>query len=437
MDVTGRVWPEFEFRSTLAKDFPFLFLLLLADSAQIHPVTAMKVSSGRAASSGCQLHSPERRSGSFSIAPLWNLYGTVGAATMTCDANKNLTSDGVLAMTYDADNRLTDLDKSGVFTQDLVYDWRGRLITKTVTPNGGSAATTRYYYSGWTVLAEVNDSGGATQHRYIPGPGIDNLLADETGGQTYYILQDLLGSTSAIQTHGSPNNVTQRYTYDPYGTPTIRDSAGDPTGATLITNYLYTGREYDKLSGLYNYRHRFYHPGLGRFLQPDPIGFEGGLNFFAYTNGAPLWRIDPFGLDWEYEQRTGRLYRCTTNEDGTTTRTFVETGYSGSGAGLNNPAQEGVRDVGPIPAGSYRMGAGFRSPNTGPMAIPLNPINHNALGRTHLQCHGDNRQRNQTASTGCIVMSRATRDAMNASTGDDRILRVVPGPAPVPPAAGR
>ena len=52
---------------------------------------------------------------------------------MTYDDNKNLTSDGVLAMTYDADNRLTDLDKSGVFTQDLVYDWMGR---KTFTGNG-------------------------------------------------------------------------------------------------------------------------------------------------------------------------------------------------------------------------------------------------------------------------------------------------------------
>jgi hypothetical protein len=32
--------------------------------------------------------------------------------------------------------------------------------------------------------------------------------------------------------------------------------------------------------GIYDYRHRMYHPGLGRFLQTDPIGLQ--------TEGAKL-----------------------------------------------------------------------------------------------------------------------------------------------------
>ena len=225
----------------------------------------------------------------------WNLYDTVGSATMTYDANKNLKSDGVLDMLYDADNRLTDLDKSGAFTQDLIYDWMGRLIKKTVTLNGGSPATTRYYYSGWTVLAEVNESGGAYLHKYVHGPGIDELLTDETGGTVYHVLHDHLGSTTALITGTA--TVAQRYTYDPYGTPTIRDSSGSPSSSAPTTHYLYTGREYDALSGLYNYRYRFYHPGLGRFLQPDPIGFGGGLNAQEYASSNPAARKDPLGLD--------------------------------------------------------------------------------------------------------------------------------------------
>jgi len=41
---------------------------------------------------------------------------------------------------------------------------------------------------------------------------------------------------------------------------------------------------------------RFYEPGVGRFSQVDPMG--RGLNQFAYADGNPRMRIDPWGLDW-------------------------------------------------------------------------------------------------------------------------------------------
>jgi hypothetical protein len=33
-----------------------------------------------------------------------------------------------------------------------------------------------------------------------------------------------------------------------------------------------------------------------RFLNQDPIGFEGGMNWFAFVNGDPISSIDPSGL---------------------------------------------------------------------------------------------------------------------------------------------
>jgi hypothetical protein len=49
---------------------------------------------------------------------------------------------------------------------------------------------------------------------------------------------------------------------------------------------------------LYDYRNRFYHPGLGRFLQPDPIGFAGdSSNLYRYCGGDPVNRRDPSGLE--------------------------------------------------------------------------------------------------------------------------------------------
>jgi RHS repeat-associated protein len=47
--------------------------------------------------------------------------------------------------------------------------------------------------------------------------------------------------------------------------------------------------------GLYHYKARMYHPGLGRFLQADPIGYGDGMNLYAYVSGDSInWR-DPRG----------------------------------------------------------------------------------------------------------------------------------------------
>lgn len=103
-------------------------------------------------------------------------------------------------------------------------------------------------------------------------------------------------------------------------------------------------------------------------------------------------------MPWEYNQTTGQL-----RHNGQ----VVGTGYSGAGmtaaTGRNNPAMEAVANAGPIPAGQYQIGQAFNSQNTGPNAIPLTPVGHNAHGRTAFQIHGNNSINN--ASTGCVIMS--------------------------------
>jgi hypothetical protein len=44
------------------------------------------------------------------------------------------------------------------------------------------------------------------------------------------------------------------------------------------------------------YKNRFYDPKLGRFLQTDPIGFDGGMNMYGYVGGDPINSTDPLGL---------------------------------------------------------------------------------------------------------------------------------------------
>ena len=49
---------------------------------------------------------------------------------------------------------------------------------------------------------------------------------------------------------------------------------------------------------MYDLRNRFYSPDLGRFLQPDPIGFKGdGSNLYRYCGNDWANRTDPMGLD--------------------------------------------------------------------------------------------------------------------------------------------
>jgi len=86
---------------------------------------------------------------------------------------------------------------------------------------------------------------------------------------------------------------------------------------------------------------------------------------------------------------------------------------------------QNVPNVGPIPQGTYDIGQQTTSLNTGPGVLPLSPgTNTDTFGRDFFQIHGDNRQGNQSASQGCMIFNRGTRDQINNS-GDNK-LRVVP-----------
>lgn len=121
---------------------------------------------------------------------------------------------------------------------------------------------------------------------------------------------------------------------------------------------------------------------------------------------------------WGYHQRSGELWY----ED-----RMYATGYSGFGEGKNNPALQGVPDVGPIPRGSYLIGAPECITVAGPhgkFVLRLTPILPVLPGgRAGFLMHGDKIGAPGTASHGCIILPRAIREAVAAS-GDPHLVVV-------------
>lgn len=78
--------------------------------------------------------------------------------------------------------------------------------------------------------------------------------------------------------------------------------------------------------------------------------------------------------------------------------------YSGKGYGKNKPEFESVRNVGPIPAGRYKIGIAYTHPRKGPLVMKLTPVGHNARGRTDFLIHGGSKLHPGDSSEGCIVL---------------------------------
>jgi RHS repeat-associated protein len=212
--------------------------------------------------------------------------GTGTTLTVGNDADGNLTNaplmtNVLVAYTYDARNRL--LNVGGVTN---VYDAVNDRIGQTQGTN-----VTKFVVDPNTKLPQVlmRIKNGVTNY-YIYGQGLLYQITERASGTntlTYHY--DYRGSTVALTDDNG--NITDRIEYSLYAMTTLRAGTND-------TPFLFNGR-YGVMTdpnGLLYMRARYYNPYLCRFLNPDPTGFSGGMNFYAYANGNPVSYLDPFGL---------------------------------------------------------------------------------------------------------------------------------------------
>lgn len=115
---------------------------------------------------------------------------------------------------------------------------------------------------------------------------IDEFFSRTDSSGSFTPLADGLGSTIALT--DSTGTVQTQYTYEPFGNTAA-------TGSANASPYQYTGRENDG-TGLYYYRARYYSPIYQRFISEDPLGYRGGINFYAYAGNDPVDFADPLGL---------------------------------------------------------------------------------------------------------------------------------------------
>lgn len=233
-----------------------------------------------------------------------NQYSSTPVGDLDYDRKGNLTrisKDSVKdqQLTYDYANRLTSFtdNLTGVTTR-YIYDTLGRRIARQT--DGAGAPDIIYSYLEWQVCEEAT-SDGEVLATYVYGEYPDEILSMRHGGRDYYYHRDDQNSVFAVT--DADGRVVETYEYDDFGEPAFFGPSGEDLAGSAIGNpYLFTGRRWDRESGLYYLRMRYLHPRLGRFISRDPIGMWGDAgnlgNAFTYTGNNPATWTDPMGLIW-------------------------------------------------------------------------------------------------------------------------------------------
>ena len=195
------------------------------------------------------------------------------------DENGNLLRDTSNKYAYDYNNRLTTAG-----TTEYKYDALGRRIAK---------GNTYYYYTKYQMVEEVT---GTSTTSYLYGNNLDEALQKKNADATYYYHTNHLGSVMAVS--DATGSLVEQMDYDSYGMPSFFDTDGNElTQSAIGNNILFTGREYDEETGLYNYRSRSMHPTIGRFMQKDKMAYIDGMNDYAYVLNSPTRYVDVFGYN--------------------------------------------------------------------------------------------------------------------------------------------
>ena len=237
-----------------------------------------------------------------------------GARSYTYDNEGNMLSRTKISdstseeYAWDHRNRLVKVtfkDGMGATTKTVehAYDVYNRWIRRTVDADGPgpeTATDTFFAYDGYHAVlqfdgAEAND----LDHRYLFGPAVDQILADQdvnnlsSAGNTLWGLADHLGTVRDVAdlNEGSGvTSVTNHRKYNSFGTQTSE------TNAAVDFIFGESGKMLEEHTGMNSHIHRWLRDG--QWISEDPIGFGGGdANLRRDVHNSPLGFVDSDGLD--------------------------------------------------------------------------------------------------------------------------------------------
>ena len=176
---------------------------------------------------------------------------------------------------------------------EYIHDPLGRRIAKIVD----GITIEKYLWQGLTRLLAVYDGSNNLIMRFEYADG-RMPVAMTSGGATYYLTYDQVGSLKAVA--DSAGNVVKRIDYDSFG-----NIIGD-TDPLFDMPFSFAGGLHDRDTELVRFGYRDYDPDTGRWTVKDPILFAGGdTDLFGYCLNDPVNKVDYFGL-WSWNSLVPR-----------------------------------------------------------------------------------------------------------------------------------
>ena len=217
------------------------------------------------------------------------LYEVAGPdpVTFTYDENGNTTGMGDRTFDYNQNNRLIRSEENGSTLGEYTYNGLGQKVIKQA-----DGVTTLFHYdlNGNLIAESLSDGTFISEYLYMGNSRLAKVNSSDNA--IYYYLNDHLG-TPQIMTDAS-GTVVWEGIYKPFG------EAGVNPNSSVVNNFRMPGQFFDQETGLhYNY-FRDYHPGIGKYIEPDPIGLRGGINMYVYCMNDPVNLVDLLGLfSWQ------------------------------------------------------------------------------------------------------------------------------------------
>ena len=161
---------------------------------------------------------------------------------------------------------------------DFTYDGFSRWVKIVEKSNGNVTSTKQFIWCGKELCEERDANDNVTKRFFADGERI--------GFWKYYYTRDHLGSVREMTS--TTGALLSRFDYGPYWRVT-------QVYGTLASDFRYTGHYYHAPSGLHLALYRAYDADIGRWLNRDPIGEEGGINLYGYVYDNPVNNRDPDG----------------------------------------------------------------------------------------------------------------------------------------------